>query len=170
MVKWGGKFSDKFKIKQGERQGGILSTDMYKVYDNKLLDCLESVMLDIRIGGINCNGPMCADDTTVVTEERGPLQTLLSISDNYRGLEQYLLQLLKSVMLTIAPPRKRDKSDDGHPWTLKDKEIPDVTHTMHIGIMRSADTEQTATTDNIQKTRRKHYIACIHPASMERMI
>ena len=81
MVKWGGQFSDKFEIKQGVRQGGILSTDMYKVYDNKLLDRLESAMLGIRIGGINCNGPTCADDTTVVTEERGPLQTLLSISD-----------------------------------------------------------------------------------------
>ena len=82
MVKRGGQFSDKFEIKQGVRQAGILSTDMYKVYDNKLLDRLESAILGIRIGGINCNGPTCADDTPVVTEERGPLQTLLSISDD----------------------------------------------------------------------------------------
>ena len=47
---------------------------MYKVYDNKLLDRLEAVMLG--------NGPTCADDTTVVTEEHAPLQTLLSISDD----------------------------------------------------------------------------------------
>ena len=157
MVKWGGQFSDKFEIKQGVRQGGILSTNMYKVYDNKLLDRLESAMLGIRIGGINCNGPTCADDTTVVTEERGPLQTLLSISDDYSGLEQYLLQLLKSVVLTIPPPRKRDKLEDGHHWTLKGKEMPYVTQTMHMGIMRSADTEQSATKDNIQKARRTLY-------------
>ena len=103
---------------------------MYKVYDNKLLDCLKSGMLGIRKGGINCNGPTYAADTTVVTEERGPLQTLLRISDNYSGLEQYLLwdllQLLKSVVLTILPPRKRDKSEDGHHWTLKGKEMSNV--------------------------------------------
>ena len=157
MVKLGGQFSDKFEIKQGVRRGGILSTDLYKVYDNKLLDRLESAMLGIRIGGINCNGPTCADDTTVVTEERGPLQTLLSISDDYSGLEQYLLQLLKSVVLTIPPPRKRDKLEDGHHWTLKGKEMPNVTQTMHMGIMRSADTEQSATKDNIQKARRTLY-------------
>ena len=157
MVKWGVQFSDKFEIKQGVRQGGILSTDMYKVYDNKLLDRLESAMLGIRIGGMNCNGPTCADDTTVVTEEHGPLQTLLSISDDYSGLEQYLLQLLKSVVLTIPPPRKRDKLEDGHHWTLKGKEMPNVTQTMHMGIMRSADTEQSATKDNIQKARRTLY-------------
>ena len=56
---------------------------MYKVYDNKLLDRLESVMLGIRIGGVNCISPTCVDDTAVVTEERGPLQTLLSISNDY---------------------------------------------------------------------------------------
>ena len=103
---------------------------MYKVYDNKLLDCLKSGMLGIRKGGINCNGPTYAADTTVVTEERGPLQTLLRISDNYSGLEQYLLwdllQLLKSVVLTILPPRKRDKTEDGHHWTLKGKEMSNV--------------------------------------------
>ena len=62
---------------------------------------LESVMLGIRIGGVNSNDPTFDDDTAVVTEERGPLQTLLNISYNYSGLKQYLLQLLKSVVLAI---------------------------------------------------------------------
>ena len=108
----GGQFSDKFEIQQGVRQGGILNTDMYKVYDNKLLDCLESVLLCIRIGGVNCNDPTCAYDTAVMTEEREPLQTLLSISDNYSSLEQYFLQLLKCDVLTIPPLIKKDKSED----------------------------------------------------------
>ena len=64
MIKWGGQFSEKFAILQGVRQGGILSTDMYKVYTNKLLDRLESTMLGVRIGGIYCVAPTCADDTT----------------------------------------------------------------------------------------------------------
>ena len=44
-------------------------------------------MLRIRIGGVNSIGPACVDDTAVVTEERGPMQTLLSISNDYSGLE-----------------------------------------------------------------------------------
>ena len=64
MIKWGGQFSEKIAILQGVRQGGILSTDMYKVYNNKLLDRLESTMLGVRIGGIYCVAPTCADDTT----------------------------------------------------------------------------------------------------------
>ena len=39
-VKWQGEISEKFKVDQGVRQGGILSTDLYKVYSNNLLDRL----------------------------------------------------------------------------------------------------------------------------------
>ena len=35
---------------------------MNKVFDNFLLDRLESVMLGIRIGGIYCNGPIVRGD------------------------------------------------------------------------------------------------------------
>ena len=49
LVMWGGQLSDSFEIRQGVRQGGILSTNMNKAYNNKLLDRLESAMLGIRI-------------------------------------------------------------------------------------------------------------------------
>jgi hypothetical protein len=31
-IKWNGKISDQFEVLQGDRQGGILSTDLYNVY------------------------------------------------------------------------------------------------------------------------------------------
>ena len=157
MVKWGGIYSDRFEVHQGIKQGGILSTDMYKIYNNKLLDRLAAVMLGIRIGGINCVAPTCADDTTVVTNERSPLQTLLSISDDYSNMEHYLLQLLKSVVLSVPPPRKKSREEEEYQWTLKGEPMPNVTQTMHMGIMRSANTEQSATQENIQKARRTLY-------------
>lgn len=39
-VKWAGATSDSFKVQQGVRQGGILSTDLYKLYENRQLDRL----------------------------------------------------------------------------------------------------------------------------------
>ena len=38
VIKLDGHFSKKFEIKQGVRQGGILSTDPYKIYEIPLLD------------------------------------------------------------------------------------------------------------------------------------
>jgi hypothetical protein len=36
-IKWCGDISESFPIKQGDRQGGVLSTFLYKVYNNALL-------------------------------------------------------------------------------------------------------------------------------------
>ena len=35
-VKWQGEISEKFKVDQGVRQGGILSTVLYKVYSSNI--------------------------------------------------------------------------------------------------------------------------------------
>ena len=40
-VKWKGMYSESFQIKQGDCQGGILSTHLYKIYINDLLVDLE---------------------------------------------------------------------------------------------------------------------------------
>ena len=115
VVKWGGQLTDSFKIRQGVRQGGILSTNRCKVDNNKLLDRLESVMLGIRIGGINCVAPKSADDTTLANKSRSALQTLLGISVDYSIMKHYLLQPVKSAVLTIPAPRSKDKTDTtGH--------------------------------------------------------
>ena len=52
----------------------------------------------------------------------------------------------------------KDKSEQAYQWTLKDEPIPNVSETMHMGIMRSAATEQSATRENVQKARRTLYI------------
>ena len=101
MVKWDGMISDSFEIQQGVRQGGISSTDMYKVLNNKLLDRLDVTMLSMRIGGINCVAPICADDVAIVSSNRSALQALVNIAADYSSMERYLLQPTKSVILSI---------------------------------------------------------------------
>jgi hypothetical protein len=57
--------SDYFNVGMGDRQGGILSTDLYKLYSNPLLDRLQ----DVRYMTENRNGLdivfhcCCSDDT-----------------------------------------------------------------------------------------------------------
>ena len=42
-VKWNGLLSRKFRVEQGVRQGGILSTDYYKLYKNNQLLRVEKI-------------------------------------------------------------------------------------------------------------------------------
>ena len=65
-VKWNGNISELFTIEQGVRQVGTISTDLYKVYMNPLLDILSKTGLAVHIGDINCCAPTCADDVALV--------------------------------------------------------------------------------------------------------
>ena len=50
QVKWNGLTSKHFNIKQGVRQGGVLSTHLYKSYINDLPLELEKRGLGLTIG------------------------------------------------------------------------------------------------------------------------
>ena len=65
VIKWGGTCSEAFRISQGVRQGGILSTDLYTLYENDELDRLDKPGLGCHVGEISCVAPACADDITV---------------------------------------------------------------------------------------------------------
>ena len=52
------------------RQGGILSTDLYKLYDNGLFDRPQLTCVGCRISEISCVVPGCADDAAVRQKTR----------------------------------------------------------------------------------------------------
>jgi hypothetical protein len=53
-IKWAGNTSDCFKVGMGDRQGGILSTDLYKLYINPLLDRLQDVGIGLNRNRCEC--------------------------------------------------------------------------------------------------------------------
>ncbi|CAC5361772.1 unnamed protein product [Mytilus coruscus] len=69
VVKFNGKISNEFLISQGVRQGGILSTDLYKIYRDPLLHHLQQSRLGSKIGHIPCCATACADVVTLNTTD-----------------------------------------------------------------------------------------------------
>ena len=61
---------------QGVRQGGILSTDLYKVYGNG------------HTGEICCVAPTCADDLAAATSSLTALQRIVFNSVDYSIMER----------------------------------------------------------------------------------
>ncbi len=64
--KWNGDTSLSFSINQGVRQGGVLSTHLYKQYLNELLNDLENHNIGISIGNTYAGCPTCADDIVLL--------------------------------------------------------------------------------------------------------
>ena len=62
-VKWQEEILKQFLVEQGLRQGRVLSTEFYKVYNDGLFAKNAT-----RIGPIICVAPACADDTVVAAD------------------------------------------------------------------------------------------------------
>ena len=73
------------------RQGGILSTDLYKLYGNDELDRLDKPGLGCHVGEISCVAPACADDITVGAEDKQSLQYLVNIGVDFSCMERFFL-------------------------------------------------------------------------------
>ena len=67
-VKWENKMSQQFPVTQEVRQGGILSSDLYKVYINPLLNNHSDSYLGMKIGDVNCNASACADGVALIAD------------------------------------------------------------------------------------------------------
>ena len=87
------------RVEQGVRQGGILSTDLYKVYNDSLLDLLTMARNATRICPVICAAPTCADDCAVDADTPELLQTLLDIGVDNSKMERYIVQPDISVVL-----------------------------------------------------------------------
>ena len=83
QVKWNGHTSKHCNIKQGVRQGGVLSTHLYKSYINDLPLELEKRGLGLTIGLEYCGSPLCADDIVLMSTDDEEIQTMLDIAYKY---------------------------------------------------------------------------------------
>ena len=154
-VKWRNKLSSTYINQQGVRQGGVLSADLYKLYNNAQLHRIQETGKGARIGSIEIQAPACADDVTVLSNDSNDLQFLINVCKDYSDMDGYVLQDQKSVVLKMNSIRNYPESEA---WKLGSKEMPVVDSTTHMGILRtSANQELSAVENNIQKAQRTAY-------------
>ena len=95
-VKWGPNISSSFPIKQGVRQGGILSTTHYKLFNNGLLYTMDESGTGASIGCFKCGAPTCADDVAVLGNKVFHVRCMVEIVRGYYCLENYTIHPQKS--------------------------------------------------------------------------
>ncbi|CAC5418574.1 unnamed protein product [Mytilus coruscus] len=98
-VKWNNHISKRFPIKQGVRQGGVLSTHFYKSYINDLPIELEKRALGLSIGLEYCGSPLCADDIVLMSTDETEIQAMLDIVYKYSCEHRYNIHPQKSTLI-----------------------------------------------------------------------
>ena len=157
VVRWCDQTSEPFEILQGVRQGGVLSTDLYKVYSNPLLDRVTELLTGGMVGGVCCAAPACADDVTFTSDKPDELQVLVSESEDYSGMERFLLQPVKSVVMPVPGIARKTTNLDQFSWTINGEKMPVVKEVTHMGIKRSAVSNDVTVDENIKKARKTMY-------------
>ncbi len=160
-VKWKDTLSSPFPVQQGTRQGGIMSTGLYKSFLNPLLNCIQSENIGLKIGGIPLSTPTVADDVCLLAKDPGELQVMIDLCHDYSERNQYELHPTKSEVMPLpAGPVSTKGANTNLSWTLGYKEITKVDSITHLGINYHTTHRLTVTnlvTDRISLARRTAY-------------
>ncbi|CAF2033057.1 unnamed protein product [Rotaria magnacalcarata] len=76
-VKYGDKFSYKWQIGNGVRQGGILSPSLFNLYINDLINAIDNLNTGCKLGTSNANIICYADDIVLLAPSAAGLQRLV---------------------------------------------------------------------------------------------
>ena len=76
-------------------------------------------------------------------EELSPLQSLVSEAEDFSIMKHFEIQPVKSVVLPV-PYHTRTHQDSIIRIKVDGKDLPVVSETMHMGIVRSANTQESA--------------------------
>ncbi len=138
-VKWKGLLGEPAPVNRGVRQGGILSTSLYKAYINPLLEELENSGLGLQIGPVHLGNPTCADDVLLIANAKWKLQLLLDKARSFADLSEYELNPTKSAIIRYVPKGSLEHRQlEDQAWTLGDSDIPIQDTLTHLGLERSS--------------------------------
>ena len=152
VVDWNGNLMGPISDEQGLEQGGINSSDYYKIYGKEILTLPQLSQLGLKIGPLCVSSIGQADDTLLLATDITSLFYLLelvksSCKKNMIDLsaEKTILQLYSKV-----PPDQ----NEFNPLKIDGKSIPFSSRAVHVGIVRSIDGNESAILDRITAHRK----------------
>ncbi|CAC5381733.1 unnamed protein product [Mytilus coruscus] len=159
-VKWQGDTSLSFSIDQGVRQGGILSSHLYKQYINELLSELEAHNMGISIGNTYAGCPSCADDIVLLSNDQNEMQEMLNTVYDYSSDHRFLIHPVKSntIVKSINKRTSERIQQTTKNFTLGDNIMEFKSETTHLGLKRTTSEETKINiNDRISLARRTLY-------------
>ena len=153
-IRWMGTDSNPYSVKQGVRQGGILSADLYKLYSNDQQTALEKMGIGLHIGDIYVGAPAVADDQLLIANNGWEMQSMLSICFDYAEDHQAQLHPDKS---TVTEMLKNSSSRQSDPWYLGDNPATETESFQHLGLRWSSGRTSPDCEERVKTARRTAY-------------
>ena len=141
-------------MKQGIRQGGVLSSFLYLVFINDLIEELDTSGLGVSICDVSTNNPTLVDDISLIS--RYPLNLHRKIMINkvvdYADMWKFKINSSKSSVMIISTNGRA--TDTNYIWTVKSENITVVQCSTHVGIPISNNMKCRSKVENVSRKRR----------------
>ena len=124
---------------QGLEQGGCNSSDLYKIYNNELLEVVQQSCQGVDLGnGLVVSGVGQADDIALISSDIHNLFNILQLALNY--CQKYCVSLCPDkTKLVVMTSKKEQKWIPYNPISFGGKDIGFSTKAEHVGVIRSSD-------------------------------
>ena len=138
VVDWEGNLMGPIDDSQGLEQGGINSSDLYKIYGRNQLTMAQASGLGIHLGDVHVAAIGQADDTVLVSNDIHDLSFLLRLSNIF--CQRFLVNLSEDKTQLQAYTRSSITIDkDVNPIKINGKQIPFSDLAEHVGVIRSVN-------------------------------
>lgn len=140
IYEWDGSLMGPAKDDTGFEQGGINSSDFYKLYNNTQLRTSQESQLGINIESSVISAIGQADDVILVANDIYDLQLLVKLTENY--CEKYRVKLEPAKTKLIAYSRKPFEvfvkiAEETNSVKIRGKEIAFSDELEHVGVVRN---------------------------------
>ena len=141
FIRWNSVESASFRVKNGVRQGAIISPSLFCVYLDNLLSQLREACVGYHVGGVFLGAFGYADDVTLLAPTRKALQTMLKICEDFATSHSMEFSTdpvpSKSKSKCLFFSRNRS-ADDVENVLLNGDKLPWVTSAKHLGNLLSS--------------------------------
>ena len=132
VIRWKGTYSEPYEVRQGVKQGGVLSPSLYKLYIFDLLRSLRSAGLGVHIGHLYLGTPSCADDVLLLSNLPSEMQAMLNINSEYSKRHKYEIHPTKSTVTPLYQPKSKQTTQEE--WNLAGNSVPIEPQFTHLGL------------------------------------
>ena len=137
VCEWDKAFVGPIVDEHGLEQGGVYSSDGYKIYNNELLLQSQASGLGVKFHNVQVVSAVGqADDTVLMSDSISKLNLLLQLCLNY--CKKYCVELSPSkTKLMVIPPGKKALYIPYNPLKIAGEKINFVEEAEHVGVLRS---------------------------------
>ena len=142
-VRWCGKYSARFTVNNGVRQGGVSSGIFFAVYIDKLLTILREAGHGCHINGMFFGAMIFADDIFLLSASRNGLQRMVDICQEFVASRNLKFGTNvdpdKSKTKCIVFAKRRQRNFKPANILLNCDRLPWVNHVKHLGHTLQSD-------------------------------